>query len=151
MIFLAEIRSSYNYVAISIHLQFWWWKNERMLNIETLHKLLNFNIKWSDYIYLNCIIMKRDIKVCMRSKNGIAVKVCTTLETIRWPTQIPIYVYQIMEEGKYFFRLIYVHYMFLDPLHNIISAHTYFMVQCSSSQYFFCIFGNATSEPISPL
>ena len=104
-----------------------------------------------DCMYLNCNIMKRDIKVCMRSKNGIAVKVYTTLETIRWPTQIPIYVYQIVEEGKYFFRLIYVYYMFWAPLRNIISAHTYFMLQCSSSQYFFCIFGYAASEPISLL
>ena len=120
-------------------------------NVKIVFRSETINIKWRNFMNLNCIIMKRDIKVCMRSKNGIAVKVCTKFETIRWPTQIPIYVYQIMEEGKYFFRLIYVHYMFLDPLHNIISAHTYFMVQCSSSQYFFCIFGNATSEPISPL
>ena len=126
-------------------------RNERLRNVKKHFKLYNIEFMFRYYIYLNCILMKRDIKVCMRSKNGIGVKVCTTLETIRWPTQIPIYVYQIVEEGKYFFRLIYVYYMFWAPLHNIISSHTYFTVQYNSSQYIFCILGDATSEPISPL
>ena len=52
-------------------------------NVKKHFKLYNIEFMFRYYIYLNCILMKRDIKVCMRSKNGIAVKVCTKFETIR--------------------------------------------------------------------
>ena len=58
-------------------------RNEPFGKVKTHLRLYNIEFRFRDYMYLNCILMKRDIKVCMRSKNGILVKVCKTFETIR--------------------------------------------------------------------